>query len=404
MNKAKKRILEQAINEVVGSFEGRLSQLTMSKNGASSYALIVFSDLRYDVFRISNHRAYKQFFSHPTLHFHEQDTRSFQYQLQDYLSKSNRVKFNYQEYFVLQAIIYSSKHSTFYFVDDVYQQFSEEAMGLIFYQQSGHLKKKMRTTLVSEEINQVFRKLYADGFINTIEKSNHTIQVYVTSLGMEMLQEADQSQLSKPKEDMLPFLTYAKAQNIQQNVFVSLIGVEKNLVTPHHKIEKMIKQLELPYTFIRPSFFMQNLNTTHREDIQCNHDLFIPAGRAKTSFIDTRDIGAAAAVCLTDARYLNRELDITGPAALTYDEIAKEMSTILETKITYSRPSLLKFRQVMIKRRIPKGYVNVMVMLYLITQLGNAKQVTNVLEKILNRPPRTIAEYISDYKASFLEI
>lgn len=208
-------------------------------------------------------------------------------------------------------------------------------------------------------------------------------------------------QLSKPKEDMAPFLNYAQQQGIQQIVFVSLIGVEKNPVTPHHKIEKMIRQLKLPYTFIRPSFFMQNLNTTHQEDIQVNHDLFIPAGHSKTSFIDTRDIGEVASVCLTDSKYLNQELEITGSEALTYEEIAREMSTILGTTISYSQPSLLKFRRVMIERGISKDYVNVMVMLYLITQMGNAKKVTTVLEKVLKRPPRTILEYILDYQEYF---
>lgn len=208
-------------------------------------------------------------------------------------------------------------------------------------------------------------------------------------------------QLAKPKEDMAPFLNYAQQQGIQQIVFVSLIGVEKNPVTPHHKIEKMIRQMELPYTFIRPSFFMQNLNTTHQEDIRVNHDLFIPAGRSRTSFIDTRDIGEVAAVCLTDPTYLNRELEITGPEALTYGEIAKEMSTILGTTISYSQPSLFKFRRVMIERGIPKDYVNVMVMLYLITQMGNAKKVTTDLEKVLKRSPRTIQDYIRDYQDYF---
>ena len=208
--------------------------------------------------------------------------------------------------------------------------------------------------------------------------------------------------LSNPKEDMFPFLYYARQQKIQQIVFVSLIGVEKNPITPHHKIEKKIRQLEIPYTFIRPSFFMQNLSTTHLEDIRKHHDLFIPAGHAKTSFIDTRDIGETAAVCLTESKYINQELELTGPEALTYDEIAKDMSHILEVKISYSKPSLFKFRRVMIKRGIPKDYVNVMVMLYLITQLGNAKKVTKTVEKVLKRPPRSIQEFISDYRNDFI--
>ncbi|WP_338215771.1 SDR family oxidoreductase [Companilactobacillus muriivasis] len=208
-------------------------------------------------------------------------------------------------------------------------------------------------------------------------------------------------QLAKPKQDMLPFLTFAKQKQIKQIVFVSLIGVEKNPMTPHHKIEQMILDLKIPYTFIRPSFFMQNLNTTHREDIQKNHDLFIPAGNARTSFIDTRDIGEVAGIVLTDEKYLNQKLNITGPSALSYQEIAKIMTKILGTQITYSKPSLLKFRKVMLKRGIKKDFVNVMVMLYLITQLGNAKEVTDTAAKVLGHAPRTIQNYIYDYQDDF---
>ncbi len=40
---------------------------------------------------------------------------------------------------------------------------------------------------------------------------------------------------------------------------------------------------------------MQNLSTTHRQDIAKHDDIFVPAGRGKTAFIDVRDIAAVAA-------------------------------------------------------------------------------------------------------------
>ncbi|HIY93451.1 NmrA family NAD(P)-binding protein [Companilactobacillus sp. HBUAS56275] len=210
-------------------------------------------------------------------------------------------------------------------------------------------------------------------------------------------------QLANPKVDMLPFLKYAQTQQIEQVVFVSLLGVEKNPRTPHHQIENMIEELNLPYTFIRPSFFMQNLNTTHCEDIVKNHDLFIPAGRSRTSFIDTRDIAEVAGIVLLNDKYLHQKLNITGPAALNYYEIAEVMTKVLGTKITYSKPSLLKFRKTMLQRGLPKNFVNVMVMLYLITQLGNAKTVTNETAKILGHAPRTITNYVKDYQDYFVQ-
>lgn len=208
-------------------------------------------------------------------------------------------------------------------------------------------------------------------------------------------------QLANPKQDMLPFLTYAKEQNIEQVVFISLLGVEKNPMTPHHQIEQMILNLDLPYTFIRSSFFMQNLNTTHQFDIKKHHDLFIPAGNSRTSFIDTRDIGEIAGITLLDNQYLNQKLNITGPMALSYQEIAQIMTKVLGTPITYSQPSLWKFRKTMLRRGMKKDFVNVMVMLYLITQLGNAKEVTDTAEKVLGHQPRTIKNYIQDYREDF---
>lgn len=208
-------------------------------------------------------------------------------------------------------------------------------------------------------------------------------------------------QLAKPKKDILPFLNYVKTQNIEQIVFISLLGVEKNPMTPHYQIEQMILDLDLPYTFIRPSFFMQNLNTTHQFDIKENHDLFIPAGNSRTSFIDTRDIGEIAGIALLDDKYLNQKLNITGPMALSYHEIAQIMTKALGTPITYSQPSLWKFRKVMLQRGVKKDFVNVMVMLYLITQLGNAKEVTDTAEKVLGHEPKTIENYIQDYQEDF---
>lgn len=207
--------------------------------------------------------------------------------------------------------------------------------------------------------------------------------------------------LSNPKEDMFPFLVELKKQHIKQVIFVSLLGVEKNPMTPHHKIEKKIMELNLPYTFIRPSFFMQNLSTTHLEDIIEHNDLFVPAGNAKTSFIDTRDVGEIAGHCLLDHTYISQKLNITGEQALTYYEVADIMSRVLQRPITYSKPSLLHFRKTMIKRGTPKAYANVMTMLYLITQLGNAKTITTTANTILNRSPYSFEEYVQDYKDVF---
>lgn len=208
--------------------------------------------------------------------------------------------------------------------------------------------------------------------------------------------------LASPKEDMLPFLEQAKRSGVEHIVFVSLLGVEKNPIVPHRKIETYIRVLGFHYTFLRPSFFMQNINTTHREDIVQRNELYMPVGSAKTSFIDTRDIADVAAICLTEKGHLDNSYTLTGNEAISYYEAASIMSEVLGRKITYTNPGIFEFRRMIIKRGTPKDFANVMTMLYIMTKLGTAKTITNTTEMLLKRPPISFKQYVEDHKKDFI--
>ncbi|MEH7110998.1 SDR family oxidoreductase [Neobacillus niacini] len=207
--------------------------------------------------------------------------------------------------------------------------------------------------------------------------------------------------LAKPKNDILPFLQDAKKMGVEQIVFVSLLGVEKNPVVPHRKIEVFIRELGFQYTFLRPSFFMQNLNTTHQDDILLRDELFMPVGKAKTSFVDTRDIAEVAAVCLTEEGHSNQAYTLTGGEAINYYKVASIMSEVLGRKITYKNPGIFKFRRSLIQRGTPKEFANVMTMLYTMTKLGTAQTVTGTVEKLLNRKPITFRQYVESHRNYF---
>ena len=72
---------------------------------------------------------------------------------------------------------------------------------------------------------------------------------------------------------------------------------------PHAKVEKLLLEgeVDVAYTLLRCGFFMQNLTTTHLADIRDQDDIFIPAGKGKTAFIDARDIAAVAVLTLDPA-------------------------------------------------------------------------------------------------------
>ncbi len=203
--------------------------------------------------------------------------------------------------------------------------------------------------------------------------------------------------ISDIERDMKPAIDYAVTAGVQHIVFLSLLGVEKIRIVPHAKVERLVVELGVSYTFLRCAFFMQNLDTTHRQDLVEYGDIFIPADKGKTSFIDVRDIGAAAAIALTEPGFENTAIPLTGSEALDYHEVAQLMTEILERPITYSDPSPLKFARRFRERGFEPGYINVMEGIYLTTRFGLADGITPDAIELLGRPTISMRQYIEDY-------
>ncbi|MBC8043956.1 MAG: SDR family oxidoreductase [Rhizobacter sp.] len=207
--------------------------------------------------------------------------------------------------------------------------------------------------------------------------------------------------ISDVKQFINPVVDAAKAAGITHIVFLSLLGAEKNSIVPHYKIERHIEASGVPYTFLRPSFFMQNLSTTHRDEIRSRNEIFVPAGNGKTSFIDARDIAAVAAKTLIETGHEGKSYPLTGSEALRYDEVATIFSEVLGRKITYTHPSLLRFIFHYIGKQ-PFAFTLVMSAIYTTARLGLAGALTDDTEKLLGRTPITMRQFAEDFKAMWL--
>lgn len=202
--------------------------------------------------------------------------------------------------------------------------------------------------------------------------------------------------LGKP-EDIQPFVEALKSKGgIRMVSFLSLIGVEKNPIPPHHKIEKYIEQAGLPYCHISPSFFMQNISGVHAFEIKHFDRIVVPVKNALTSFIDAQDIGEITAKVLSEPeKHQNKGYSITGPEAIDYWKAAEILSKELGRQIVYTNPKPSLAKQYWIDvRGLDKDYATVMGMLYLMTRMGTAKQVTSVFENVMGKKPQTFEQFV----------
>ncbi|MFN6565475.1 MAG: SDR family oxidoreductase [Nostoc sp. ChiSLP01] len=207
--------------------------------------------------------------------------------------------------------------------------------------------------------------------------------------------------LANIRKEIAPALDAAKLAGVEHIVFLSILGAESNPFVPHSQIENYIQQLGIKATFLRCSFFMQNLNTAHREDIKTRGELLLPAGNGKTSFIDIRDIAAVAVSTLIEDGHQGKAYTLTGSEALTYYEVADIFTSVLGKPIRYN-PSLLKFIRQMRSSGFAIDFILVMVAIYTTARLGLASKITPDTEQLLNRSPLTIQQYIEDYRQFWL--
>ncbi|WP_336036324.1 NmrA family NAD(P)-binding protein [Halobacterium yunchengense] len=178
---------------------------------------------------------------------------------------------------------------------------------------------------------------------------------------------------------------------VSRVVFLSVLGAQRNPLLPHRRIERHLAAAPVDASFLRASFFMQNLTEVHGDDVRAGR-IRVPAGGGETSFVDARDVAAVAAAALADDADAHRHYDVTGGDALTYGEVAAVLSAVLDHRVRYDPDPLPVFVAREARRR-GVGVALVEAGVYTTARLGFADRVTDDVERVLGRPPRTLPEF-----------
>src|SRR5499426_1141404 len=144
----------------------------------------------------------------------------------------------------------------------------------------------------------------------------------------------------RPVDRETRFVERAKQADLKHLVKFSAIGAHPaasfTFGRQHGAAERVIMDSGLPFTFVQPNFFMQNLLWS-ADTIKTRGELSSSRGLTPASHVDTRDIAAVIAATLTDPieRHAGRIHLVTGPAALSFDQVAETFSRLLARPVRY---------------------------------------------------------------------
>lgn len=199
-----------------------------------------------------------------------------------------------------------------------------------------------------------------------------------------------------------PLLEAAKDSGVNKIVFLSVQGVEKSKIIPHHKIEKLIKDLNFSFIFIRPSYFMQNLTTSLLPDIKNNNEIILPAGKAKFNWVDVNNVSESCAIVLEDFdRYKDLSYEITGNDLTNFEDVSSMISTEIQRKISYKNVNPFSFYYLKKKEGMANGLIMVMIMLHFLPRFQKPAKITKCYQELSHKMPTTLQDFIKREKSHF---
>jgi uncharacterized protein YbjT (DUF2867 family) len=201
----------------------------------------------------------------------------------------------------------------------------------------------------------------------------------------------------------------AKKSGIRHIVKLSADGADTESIVSslrlHRQTEKIIEESGIPYTFLRPTEFMQNFVKWYGPTIRSERAFSLPAGNLRASFVDARDIAAVAVKALTEDRNNNRHdgktYKITGPEILSYYQVAEILSNAIGKKVRYVSVPEEKFRKGMKDSGIGDWWIEVIMEVYELYKGGTQEQVTSAIEDVTGKKPTTFAQFAKDYADAF---
>jgi uncharacterized protein YbjT (DUF2867 family) len=198
------------------------------------------------------------------------------------------------------------------------------------------------------------------------------------------------------------FIKEVRAAGGKHVVKLSALGGRQSMFPSGHRdSEANIEASGLPYTFLRPNGFMQNLVTYSAGTIRSQNAFYGCQADGAVSMIDIRDIAAAAVIVLAATGHEGKSYTLTGGEALTNEQVAEKISSIAGCKISYVDLPPAEFKKAILSAGTPEWSAEALVDLQRLYREGKASLVTGDVERLTGRKPITFDQFARDYAFAF---
>jgi (4-alkanoyl-5-oxo-2,5-dihydrofuran-3-yl)methyl phosphate reductase len=200
-------------------------------------------------------------------------------------------------------------------------------------------------------------------------------------------------------------LAQAVRSRVGQIVKLSTIGAsdfgsgQVGIGKLHRERERWIEASGLPWTFLRPGFFMSN--ALRWKDGVKAHKVYAPAADGKTLPISPRDIAEVAKIALTTPGQTGRIYELTGNQALSAREQVAILAKVLDRPIEFQETPIDGMLENMRRAGQPEELLASLRVLWASVRDGRAAFETPTFQQVAGHPPQTFEAWCRENRAAF---
>ncbi|MDT0441487.1 NmrA family NAD(P)-binding protein [Streptomyces johnsoniae] len=194
---------------------------------------------------------------------------------------------------------------------------------------------------------------------------------------------------SDPAAVMLPFLRQARDTGVHRAVLLSSSAVPEGGPAVG-AVHRALPGLFDAWAVLRPSWFMQNFTGTHPHAHSIRDDgvILTATGTGRVGFVDADDIAAVAVHALTDDRAPRTDLVLTGPEALSHDDVATIVTEVTGRPVAHRHLPAGQLRD-RLAATMPRDFAALLADLDLAIAGGAEDRTTDTVRRLTGRPPRS---------------
>lgn len=167
------------------------------------------------------------------------------------------------------------------------------------------------------------------------------------------------------------------------------------------RVEAAVTARAAAWTLLRPTWFHQTLTEERYllHPIRDRGELEVPSAGAAICYVDARDIADMAVAALTNGGHAGRAYTLTGSSAVTLDDLAQRLAAAAGHPVRHVDAPLDE--AVRGFAGSDSWYGDYLHHVWSLMRAGTAARVSDDIERVLGRPPRSLDEFIDEHAAAW---